>query len=184
MILRLKCHLDEEPPGGFILISMTFKCFLYNKLIPPLAPPNDFSFKAGFGELVAIFYYVVNPMCLLRVCFALIPSSRLGELLIHLFCQNFRYGYSVANGSVTAKGIRRKYSILPRLTTKKAICTGNKAKQFFPRYYRLQVNPATPRERRVQAHLELAELVEDPRTLTCYAEIKHAIGFLLPRNRD
>ncbi|KAJ8976352.1 hypothetical protein NQ317_005570, partial [Molorchus minor] len=33
-------------------------------------------------------------------------------------------------------------------------------KQFFPRYYRLQVNPATPRERRVQAHLELAELVE------------------------
>ncbi|KAJ8978962.1 hypothetical protein NQ317_009359 [Molorchus minor] len=52
------------------------------------------------------------------------------------------------------------------------------------RYYRLQVNPATPRERRVQAHLELAELVEDPRTLTCYAEIKHAIGFLLPRNRD
>ncbi|KAJ8978563.1 hypothetical protein NQ317_012086 [Molorchus minor] len=36
-------------------------------------------------------------------------------------------------------------------------------KQFFPRYYRLQVNPATPRERRVQAHLELAELVEDPR---------------------
>ncbi|KAJ8982985.1 hypothetical protein NQ317_001426 [Molorchus minor] len=31
---------------------------------------------------------------------------------------------------------------------------------FFPRYYRLQVNPATPRERRVQAHLELAELVE------------------------
>ncbi|KAJ8974843.1 hypothetical protein NQ317_006182 [Molorchus minor] len=33
-------------------------------------------------------------------------------------------------------------------------------KQFFPRYYRLQVNPAIPRERRVQAHLELAELVE------------------------
>ncbi|KAJ8984884.1 hypothetical protein NQ317_002724 [Molorchus minor] len=29
-------------------------------------------------------------------------------------------------------------------------------------YYRLQVNPATPRERRVEAHLELAELVEDP----------------------
>ncbi|KAJ8977283.1 hypothetical protein NQ317_015568 [Molorchus minor] len=53
-------------------------------------------------------------------------------------------------------------------------------KQFFPRYYRLQVNPATPRERRVQAHLELAELVEDPRTLTCYAEIGHTIGFLLP----
>ncbi|KAJ8978321.1 hypothetical protein NQ317_015935 [Molorchus minor] len=47
-----------------------------------------------------------------------------------------------------------------------------------------KVNPATPRERRVQAHLELAELVEDPRMLTCYAEMRHAIGFLLPRNRD
>ncbi|KAJ8971528.1 hypothetical protein NQ317_016798 [Molorchus minor] len=57
-------------------------------------------------------------------------------------------------------------------------------KQFFPRYYRLQVNPATPRERRVQAHLELAELVAIPRTLTCYVEIGHAIGFFLPRNRD
>ncbi|KAJ8982153.1 hypothetical protein NQ317_011299 [Molorchus minor] len=33
-------------------------------------------------------------------------------------------------------------------------------KPFFPRYYGLQVNPATPRERRVQAHLEVAELVE------------------------
>ncbi|KAJ8981514.1 hypothetical protein NQ317_011750 [Molorchus minor] len=63
----------------------------------------------------------------------------------------------------------------------KCRCPG---KQFFPRYYRLQVNPATPRERRVQAHLELPELVEDPRKLTCYAEIRHAIGFLLPRNRD
>ncbi|KAJ8985172.1 hypothetical protein NQ317_012825 [Molorchus minor] len=65
-----------------------------------------------------------------------------------------------------------------------AVLTVIIGKQFFPRYYRLQVNPATPRERRVQAHLELAELVEDPRTLTCYGEIRHAIGFLLPRNRD
>ncbi|KAJ8979819.1 hypothetical protein NQ317_002083 [Molorchus minor] len=67
---------------------------------------------------------------------------------------------------------------------KKLVLTVIIGKQFFPRYYRLQVNPATPRERCVQAHLELAELVEDLRTLTCYAEIRHAIGYLLPRNRD
>ncbi|KAJ8976683.1 hypothetical protein NQ317_011156 [Molorchus minor] len=40
------------------------------------------------------------------------------------------------------------------------------ANKITSRYYRPQVNPTTPRERRVQAHLELAELVEDPRTLT------------------
>ncbi|KAJ8971531.1 hypothetical protein NQ317_016801 [Molorchus minor] len=49
--------------------------------------------------------------------------THLGAYLLEIAITDL---YSVANGSVTAKGIRRKYSILPRLTTKKAICTGNK----------------------------------------------------------
>ncbi|KAJ8971684.1 hypothetical protein NQ317_014002 [Molorchus minor] len=101
--------------------------------------------------------------------------------------QIFVVRYSVANGSVIAKGIRRKYSILPRLTTKKAICTGNKVitkcynrQTIFPKILSASVNLATPRERRVQAHLELAELVEilSHAYLLC-AEIGHAIGFSL-----
>ncbi|KAJ8975089.1 hypothetical protein NQ317_003548, partial [Molorchus minor] len=54
----------------------------------------------------------------------------------------------------------------------------------FPKILSASVNPATPRERRVQAHLELAELVEILARLS-YAEIGHAIGFLLVSgNRD
>ncbi|KAJ8985367.1 hypothetical protein NQ317_008400 [Molorchus minor] len=60
--------------------------------------------------------------------------------------------YSVANGSVTAKGIRRKYSILPRLTTKRQYVLGintkcyNRQTIFSQDIIGFQVNPATPRK--------------------------------------
>ncbi|KAJ8985913.1 hypothetical protein NQ317_010670 [Molorchus minor] len=54
----------------------------------------------------------------------------------------------------------------------------------FPKILSASSEPGNTTRKACPSALELAELVEDPRTLTCYAEIKHAIGFLLPRNRD
>ncbi|KAJ8981742.1 hypothetical protein NQ317_004921 [Molorchus minor] len=92
--------------------------------------------------------------------------------------------YSVANGSVTAKRNSTKiFDIASRLTTKRQYVLGINTKCYnrqtiFPKILSTSVNPATPRERRVQAHLELAELVEILARLLV-VEIGHAIGFLL-----
>ncbi|KAJ8974432.1 hypothetical protein NQ317_019284, partial [Molorchus minor] len=54
----------------------------------------------------------------------------------------------------------------------------------FPKILSTSVNPATPRERRVQAHLELAELVEILARLLVMRKSDTQLAFCCSGNRD